>query len=362
MITEEIWLKKVSEKLRPKKSGLRILLFSDFHVGGNHGRLMKLLNERTIHTARMVIFQRDYLRYNEDIYIRNQDSEKIVPMYCRQAKELIDSADFFHIGRNPINIPNPNPLVGQEEKPLVNWSDILKPENSLVQYWGSHCRNNKRTIMKIHLQTGIKAIVCPDYSMIEGAGESIYHIAKLFHSEGFPRVDQKARPVRISHCPTNRKMKATDLWLKVLDELKEEGIEFELDLIEWVPNEECLARRAKCHIHLDQINKVGFYGGSAIEGMVMGQVVLGSISNYTLGLYPSLPIVRVTDEDDLRKELKDLIGNQDRRRAIAAQGVSFVKRFHDPMMILKQYLSVYTVIREGLKNVGMSESIEQEIV
>lgn len=323
---------------------------------------MKLLNERTIHCARMVIFQRDYLRYNEDIYIRNQDSEKTVPMYCREAAELVESADFYHIGRSPVNIPNPNPLVGQEKKPLVNWTEIMKRENSLVQYWGSLCRQNRRTILKLHLQTGIKAVTCPDYSVIEGAGESIYHIAKLFHSEGFPRVDQKASPVRISHCPTNRALKATDLFMKVLDELKEKGMEFELDIIEKVPNEECLERRAKCHIHLDQINKIGFYGGAAIEGMVMGQVVLGSISNYTLGLYPSLPIVRVTEEKDLYDQLADLIGNTDRRRSLAGQGVSFVKKFHDPAMILKQYLSVYDVIRNGLRNVGTEESIEQEVL
>lgn len=348
--------------MKPRKTGMRILLFADFHIGGNFGRLMKLLNEKTIHCARMVIYQRDYLRYNEDIYIRNQDSEKIVPMYCRETAELAESLDLLHIGRNPVNIPNPNPLVGQEKKPLVNWSEIMRPENCCVQYWGSHCRKNRRTIMKIHLQTGIKAITCPDYSVIEGAGESIYHIAKLFHSEGFPRVNQKVEPVRISHCPTNRALKATDLFLKVLDELKEEGLEFEVDLIEKVPNEECLKRRAKCHIHLDQINKIGFYGGAAIEGMVMGQVVLGSISNYTLGLYPSLPIVRVTDEDDTKRELRILIEDQNKRQILAGAGVSFVKKFHDPDMILKQYLSVYQVIRNGLQNVSMTESITQEII
>lgn len=336
---DKLFLKNVKPELHSKKTGQGILFFSDFNIGNNFFRLAKEINNRTIHAARVVIVHGDYLAYDSDIILQPQGREKTIPMNEVAAAELVDKADFYWIGRQALNFNG------------CDWSTKLNTRNCIFQYWGSHLRGrNKENIRQFHLKCGAKAIGPPDYSCVERGGEMFYHIAKMYDAVGIKAVSQNASPVRVSHCPTNRNSKGTKEILAAFDALKAEGLDFEPVLIENMKNDECMKLRATCQIHVDQISSCGFYGGAAIEAMAMGQLALVSISNMTLGMYPKMPIVRITKETVVDQLRKCLDGTFDRAE-LGRRGRQFVKDEHSVEKCLREYMVIHELVVNGLHDV-----------
>ena len=63
----KLFEKHVPEALRAKKCGLNIAIVGDFNIAGQLTTLFRLINEKTIHRARCIILQGDYLSYDQDI-------------------------------------------------------------------------------------------------------------------------------------------------------------------------------------------------------------------------------------------------------------------------------------------------------
>lgn len=114
--------------------------------------------------------------------------------------------------------------------------------------------------------------------------------------------------IRIGHSPTTRASKGSAGILRVLDEFKDR---IDVDLIEGVPYEECVARRAQCHIFIDQMNPaIGGYGASAVEGLASGCAVLADIRHVITDVdrfYPRPPILDVHSKRELRDALTFLL-------------------------------------------------------
>jgi hypothetical protein len=79
---------------------------------------------------------------------------------------------------------------------------------------------------------------------------------------------REGEPIRIGHAPTNRLAKGTDRIIAALEELQTE-FPLEIVLIEKLPHKEALARKAHCHVFIDQIGEIG-YGVNSIESLMMG--------------------------------------------------------------------------------------------
>jgi len=117
----------------------------------------------------------------------------------------------------------------------------------------------------------------------------------------------------ISHSPSDRSVKNTRMFMKVMDKLKREGYKFEVDVIEKVSNEECINRKLNSQIFFDQA-KIPFYGKSAVEAMQYGIPVVSYVSDASLQKSnrkidrKSLPVVNSgCTEEFMYKAFKDLI-------------------------------------------------------
>lgn len=111
-------------------------------------------------------------------------------------------------------------------------------------------------------------------------------------------TQQEARPLRIVHAPSHRKVKGTEVILAALEQLRREGVDFELILVEGLSNAKARELYASADILIDQLF-AGWYGGLAVELMALGKPVVAYIREDDLVFVPSemrneLPIIRAT--------------------------------------------------------------------
>lgn len=174
----------------------------------------------------------------------------------------------------------------------------------------------------------------------------------VFMDQWLPSYTQdQARPLRIVHAPSHRRVKGTDLILDALARLKAKGVEFELVLVEGMSNEEARKLYAGADILIDQLF-AGWYGGLAVEVMALGKPVMVYLREEDLRFIPpdmrqELPFIQVspaTVEESLRRTLTmpraDLV-------ALGRKSRAFVERWHDPEKIAGQILSDYRAAMAG---------------
>lgn len=137
------------------------------------------------------------------------------------------------------------------------------------------------------------------------------------------RAVPKAERVTVSHSPSKRDNKGTHLFLEATDELRRRGLDFEVDLIEGVPNDECLRRKARSHVFFDQIHPVGGIGTSTAEAAAAGACVLAAYHNIPDWVQERTggpwPIVPVSDRATLVRALERLLTDHELRERTAAE-------------------------------------------
>ena len=323
---EELFNKHVPESLRDKKTGMNIAVIADYNIAGQLTGMFRLINEHTIHRARCIIIQDDYLSYDKDIILSQSKEDD-----WQEVKGIIENADFFHVGRFPKQ---------KDRFPLLKH---IRPDNTIVQYFGSELRQNAQQIYNWHKQNKITGVAAWDYTMIENS-PFFYHINMMFDASRIKPAPKPEGTLKIVHPTTNRQIKKSDLFAKAAEQLQGK-YDVEFVLIEGKTNEECLEIKSQAHMTYDQIS-VGIYGVSAIESMAAGHVVFGGISNFAASVYPDNPIVWITP-DNLAEKIKHYVVNRVEILERGLAGKAWVKAHHDPQKILKQHLYLYDLVKNG---------------
>ena len=356
MANKNLWLKKVPEELREKKTGKNILVIADREICGQNSLIAKAINQHTIHRARTVIALGDYLSYpDSDLVLRpySPDNNNQPPIKWPQnieaveeTAELTQTADFFHVIRTVPQVPS------------IDWNSILRADNCVFQYFGSFLREQKDLCVAVLVKQGFKAIGAWDYSMIARHGlntefEMYYHIPMMFDDSSIEpcnKLDTDVAPV-ICHAPTNRETKRTPLFLKIMEELDVPAAPYLL--IEGEPNDRCLELKRSAQICFDSANPdQGCYGQTAMESMAMGQVVLCGMNQFAYSVYPhGCPIIPVTEET-LEERIKEVLAmDHDILKLLGESGVKWVAEHHSPEIIVRQYCHIYSLIMNGSRNV-----------
>lgn len=164
-----------------------------------------------------------------------------------------------------------------------------------------------------------------------------------------PRTTEGRRLV-FAHAPSHRGAKGTRYVLAAADQLRSEGLEFDLDLIEAVPRDAAMIRYAQCDVVIDQL-LAGWYGGLAVEAMTLGKPVVAYIRRGDLvvvdrSFVADLPIIEATPAT-IATAMRDLIAMP--RAELVALGErsrAFVERWHDPLKIARQTLASYVSDRD----------------
>ncbi len=144
-----------------------------------------------------------------------------------------------------------------------------------------------------------------------------------------PVAREWSGPLRVAHSPTRKDLKNTDDLLAVVDELAQSGVDVRLDLIDDVPNYECLARKQQAHVLFDHMQ--GYYGVSSLEGLSQGLAVIAGLDEWNRAHVAEfagtreLPWVLAHGRDELALRLRELAGDLERCREIGAASRRFVE-------------------------------------
>jgi glycosyltransferase involved in cell wall biosynthesis len=145
---------------------------------------------------------------------------------------------------------------------------------------------------------------------------------------------KRKRTLQILHAPNHRAIKGTNFFIRAVEELKAEGLDVELVLVEQVPNEKIREIMASVDIIADQLI-IGWYAMFALEGMAMGKPVLCYLRPDLENLYTvaglirpgEIPVVNCTPHT-VKEAIRDLILNPYKLPEIGGRSREFVIHHH----------------------------------
>ncbi len=140
--------------------------------------------------------------------------------------------------------------------------------------------------------------------------------------------------LRILHAPNHRMIKGSQRFIDSVNELRDEGVEVELVILEKVPNDHIRDVMASVDVIADQL-VVGWYAMFAIEGMAMGKPVLCYLRDDLEELFihagllerGEIPIVRCSSSS-VKEEIRRLASDRQVLREIGKRSREYVLKHH----------------------------------
>lgn len=150
------------------------------------------------------------------------------------------------------------------------------------------------------------------------------------------KVPGRAKPL-ILHAPSVPQAKGTDIIMRIVDELRQEGLDFVFKMIEKMPNRELRDLLTESDIVVDQIYSATVAGLSA-EAMATGNAVLTRYMPDYCKVPPGCPAIN-TNKFTLKHDLREVILNGNRRKVLAQRGRPYVESSNDHIKICEDLLA-----------------------
>ncbi|MBI4338636.1 MAG: hypothetical protein HY680_01640 [Chloroflexi bacterium] len=137
---------------------------------------------------------------------------------------------------------------------------------------------------------------------------------------------------RVLHAPNHRNMKGTRFLIEAVQQLKAEGLNIQLVLLERVPNTEVRGIMADCHAVADQF-VLGWYALTAVEAMASGKPVLCYLRPDLDRFYQlysheqGCPVIN-TPIERIAERLRWLYYNPQECERIGRESRAYVERYH----------------------------------
>ncbi len=146
--------------------------------------------------------------------------------------------------------------------------------------------------------------------------------------------------VVIAHAPSHKALKGTSFIEEAVKELKREGQNIRLTMVEKMPHTEALRVIAGADIIIDQL-LIGWYGVQAVEAMYLEKPVVCYIRDGLEEYFSDeCPIINANIEN-IKDIIRDLINKRDTWEELGRQGRSYVKKYHDSKVVAAKALEVY---------------------
>jgi hypothetical protein len=196
--------------------------------------------------------------------------------------------------------------------------------------------------------------------MVEGLGRWDVTMNQFFSidtkawpaKQDYSDSDGTGGPVRVMHTPNHRHGKGTEFVAAAVEQLRREGLQVELVLLEGVPNEEVKAAMGEADILAEQFIATA-YALSGIEGMARGLPVMANLEreDYTrvfrrCGFLDECPILSTTPES-LADNLRILVRHPELRRQLGIAGRAYVEKYHSFETARYLFGSIYERILDG---------------
>jgi hypothetical protein len=172
-------------------------------------------------------------------------------------------------------------------------------------------------------------------------------------SHAYMAADGRNGPVRVAHAPNHRGFKGTEFILAAVEQLRAEGLEIELKLLEGYQNADI--RRiftSEIDVLVDQIIATG-YALNAVEGMAAGLPVIANLEDDQLtgvlrrySYLDECPILSATPET-IADRLRALVTDPALRERLGRASEAFAAKYHSDEAAAYLYGSIYRRIWNG---------------
>ena len=260
-------------------------------------------------------------------------------IYCRQMQKL--ELFLLRVCRRKLFVQYQGDDARQGDYSLKNFSISIASQVG-EDYYSPESDRLKREQIELLQSAECKMYALnPDLLRVLPPNSEFLPYSHISLSEWLPHFTQaEERPLRIGHAPSHRGAKGTQFILEALAQLKDEGFEFELILVEGVSNQEAKRQYIKIDVLVDQLF-AGWYGGLGVEAMALGKPVVAYIRDEDLRYIPrdmerELPIIRATP-DDIKTVLQSVLESPRLELlSLAKRSRAFVERWHDPIAIAER--------------------------
>jgi glycosyltransferase involved in cell wall biosynthesis len=139
--------------------------------------------------------------------------------------------------------------------------------------------------------------------------------------------------INILHPTTNRKLKGTNMIIRGVKRLRNEGYKINLILCENVPHHQMYEYYNNSDIIVEQL-LIGCYSMTAVEGMASGKPVITYIEKIKPHLPDFCPLVN-SNLKNFQETIISLIEDESLRKQLGLKGREYVERIHDSKRIAK---------------------------
>jgi len=288
------------------KKGLRVLDKISFRV------LRKITVIKIIKSNDLYISIWEGLLINDsDLKLWKKHNKKIITLFV--GSDIRDYNSFmkkYNISTESLNLP----------------TTFYKTESNRL-----HRKVNK---VKLHEKYSNAIFSVPDQSDL--LKRPYYHKQLPIDVAGFKvNVSERKKPL-IIHAPSHPTLKGTNVIKQVIERLRNDGVEFEFELLTKVPHKIIKEILTNSDILIDQIVTHG-PGKLGIEAMASGCVVATRFLEESPECFR--PPVYHIDAENIYDKLKELIENSTLRIELANKGYEYVKENNNVSKIVTDMLN-----------------------
>jgi hypothetical protein len=341
-----------------ERPGHRVLLYARVDYAGSFFKWSAAINAYTEYAARLIVFARHRYGYPLDlVFLPNADQDESAP--DPGLDELIEQADIVHLkdetGFYLESNGLPPDLFSRFGKPMV------------FTHYGGYARKHMDDPGYRDFVLGFDARVAmtPDLCFEWFDGTYVPHSVDTRQFA----YSWRDGPL-LGHSPSTRERKGTEDLLAAID-----GLDVELELIQGVPHDECLERKALCNLFFDQAGRerpelgtdrpIGWYGNSALESAVHGIPTIAHLSEEAFDgaarggrdIRGRCPIINtplgVKGIRSTISEYFELPAGE--RRELSLRTRQWIEDFHSSQVVAAQLAEIYDLARARVDRNARSE-------
>lgn len=316
---------------------MRILMLAINDPAGTAIQFTKAINRHTTHSARLVTLESRYTHsWGKDMHVPD-----LGPDGMEEVAILMHEADVFHFH-----------MTCDENQPFGHLlpADFIKGKAIVHHHHGHHdFRSNPESFRKKYKALGRRNLLVSTPDLMKLLPEAQWQpnlvpIDEPLFKPMWGRFDDDG-PLKVCHSPTRKDLKNTDEFLDVVSTINKRKVHVSVDLIDDVPNTECLARKRRHHVLFDHMQ--GYYGVSSLEGLSQGVAVIAGLDEWNrarvseFAKTEDLPWILAHTKKDLTDRLMEFIQDRPACEAAGKKGRAFMEQQWSDKRVIEHLAQFY---------------------
>ncbi|XPV76054.1 MAG: glycosyltransferase family 1 protein [Desulfovibrio sp.] len=302
---------------------MKILMMAINDPAGTAIQMCKALNAYTDHTARLVTLETRYTHsWEKDLHLPDMGDAEL-----EELRDLFVGSDVFHFHMTCDEFQPFGPFIP---------ADYLEGKMIVHHHHGHHdFRSNPKSFSEKYARLGRTNLLVSTPDLLKLLPEARWqpNFVPVNDPDFMPYSgDKGADQLLVAHSPTRKDLKNTDDLLAVYETLRQEKqLGVQLDLIDDVPNLECLQRKQKCHVLFDHMQ--GYYGVSSLEGLSQGLAVIAGVDEWNKQNIieftgtDKLPWVVAKNRQELQDTMEELVCDVEKSLEIGIKSRAFMEDY-----------------------------------